>query len=260
MAVLLFAATAGATPLEPGKVGHWSIERLPAPIEAVRAPGESEIELILDDGSREANLGLSDVAASQFLWLNQFEAPSPAAIDLTEIHVLFPPGPGIVPGADIQLVVYSDTDGDPTNGAELLRAFDDVIQVVDGSTFSVHPVDPPLRVPGTGDILIGVVNRFVESGVDPPSRPAALDTTSSFGRSWVGVWTGDPPAAPDLPPDLFLDTIDFLEPGNWMIRGVGRQPPVIAIPTLDRPGLAAVAIMLALAGALVMRRARISGQ
>ena len=250
---VFLAAAAAAAPIDPADIDNWSVAPLTSSVAADRAPGQQPVELILDDGSREADVGLSDVAAFQFLWFNQFERPFPG-IDLEEIQVLFPPGPEIVPGAEIQLVVYFDADRDPSNGAELLTAFDDVIQVVDGTTFSVYPVDPPLRVIEEGDILIGVVNRFVESGVSPPSRPAALDTTTDQGRSWVALWTGDPPSVPDLPPDLFLSTIDFLEPGNWMIRGSGTPVPVVTIPTLGRIGLTVLVLFVGLVGAIVVRR------
>ncbi|MCP3963021.1 MAG: IPTL-CTERM sorting domain-containing protein [bacterium] len=251
-AVLLLAPAAGADPPDPGETGNWAVETLAAPVEAFRA-GDPEIELILDDGSREADIGFTDVTAFQFLWFNRFDPPFPG-IDLREIQVLFPPGPDVAPGGAVQLVVYRDDDGDPSNGAELLLAFDDVIQVVDGTSFSVYPVDPPLRLLGGGDILIGVVNRYVNSGVSPPSRPAALDTTTSEGRSWVALWADDPPPMPELPPDLFLDTIDFLEPGNWLIRASGTEVPITAVPTLSRLGLAALALFVALAGAWVLAR------
>ncbi len=241
----------GAAP-DPADPASWSIERHPS-IPAAEVP-TSVVELILDDGSREADVGFGTTEAFQFLWLNQFPRAPSQAIDLNEIQVLFPPGPDVTAGNDVQLVVYLDPDSDPTNGAELLFHFIDEIQVVDGTTFSVYPIDPPLRIDGPGDVLIGVVNRWVESGVSPPSRPAALDTTTSQGRSWVALWTGDPPPDPELPPDLFLDTIDFLEPGNWMIRGSATRTPIVDVPALGPAGLGLLAGLIALAGGWLVGR------
>ncbi len=248
----LLAPLASAQP-DPADRTSWSLERKAPPVETLGAPPDLPIHLILDDGSHETDIGFGTNTAFQFLWLNRFESPS-SAFDLKEIHVLFPADPEIVPGAAVQLVVYRDPDGDPTTGAELVAAIDESIEVADGVSFSVYPLDPPVRLLGAGDVLIGVVNRFVESGVSPVSRPAALDGTDSAGRSWVALWTGDPPDPPVLPPDLFIDTIDFLEPGNWMIRGFGAPVPLVEIPTLDSIGLAGLALLLGLTGLVLLRR------
>ncbi len=241
---------------DPTDPASWSIDRHTpvGALDEIRAHG---VDLILDDGSREADIGFGAAQAFQFMWLNQFSRPPSLAIDLQEIQVLFPPGPDMAAGNEVQLVVYFDADGDPSAGAELLLQFTDEIQAVDGATFSVYQLDPPVRVTEPGDVLIGVVNRWVESGVSPPSRPAALDTTASQGRSWVALWNLDPPLPdPDLPPDLFLDTIDFLEPGNWMIRGYATRAPIVDVPALGPAGLAMLAVVLALAGGWLLRRRR----
>lgn len=248
-------ATLTAAAAEPS----WSVLRHDRPIMA-RAPLKlvPMVQLVLDDGSREADVGFTALAAYQFLWFNRFGAPnSPEqAFDLEEIQVLFPSGPGVVPGAAVQLVAFSDPDGDPTTGAVLRTAFDDVIQAADGTTFSVYAVNPPVRfLPGSGDVLVGVINRFVVSGVSPPSRPAALDTTASAVRSWVALWTGDPPDPPSLPSDDVLTTIDGIEPGNWMIRAAGSLVTEPEIPAVGGWGLAALAALLALAAAVLLRRA-----
>ena len=252
-ALVLSAGAAFADPLDPSS---WSL-RLHAPSVPATAPNSlGSIELILDDGSREADIGLSDTAAFQYLWFNRFEAP-PEAFDIDEVQVLFPPGPGVAVGDAVELVVYRDGDGDPTNGAQLLAAFDVTIETLDGTSFSTYALSPPVRVPSnSGDVLIGVINRFVVSGVSPPSRPSALDTSSSAGRSWIAVWTGDPPDPPQLPADNVMEAIDFLEPGNWMIRASGSPVPVIEIPTLGSAGLVALVLLLAMSGALVFRRRR----
>jgi hypothetical protein len=252
------ALTATELAAKPRDPAGWSILRHESPLVAKAPLKLAPVASIVDDGSREADVGFTAAAAFQFLWFNRFDPPTTPGqdFDLEEIQVLFPPGPDVVPGAAVQLVAFSDADGDPASGAVLVTAFDDVIQVVDGTTFSVYPVNPPVRLsPGSGDLLVGVINRFVVSGVSPPSRPAALDTTASAGRSWFALWTGDPPDPPSLPSDDVLATIDAVEPGNWMIRASGSLVAVPAeIPVLGGKGLAALATLIALAAAALLRR------
>ena len=212
------------------------------------------IQLIVDDDSPEGQFGIGGATAQQFLWFNQFDRPTLLNYDLEEIWVLFPPGPNLAVGEPIQLVVYVDPDSDPSNGAELLATFDETIQEVDGGTFSVYPLDPPVAVQTAGDLLIGVVSRFVESGVTGPTEPAALDTTASLGRSWLAVWTTDPPLEPALPPDLFIDRVDVFVAGNWMIRGFGSPRSIVEVPTLGGAGLALLAGLLVAAGGFLARR------
>lgn len=220
-------------------------------------PGQLPTELILDDGSTEGDFGISlGVTARQFLWFNVFPVATNRPIVLEEIQVFFNPGPNMELGNEIQLVVYHDLDGDPTSGASLLATYDETIQVLDGVTFSSYLLDPPLTVPGTGNVLIGVVNRFVESGVTTPTEPAALDTDAPQGQSWVAVWNDDPPAAPDLPPDSLLEPVDSFVAGNWMIRAFGRPQNVIDVPTLAPSAMGLLVVFLATLGVgrLVRRR------
>ena len=89
-----------------------------------------------------------------------------------------------------------------------------LFQAMDGDTFSVYPLANPLEFHQTGDILIGVVSRFVVSGVTSVTRPAAMDNTASQGRSWLAVWTDDPPDPPVLPADNVYQTIDGFVAGH----------------------------------------------
>lgn len=245
--LLLAAAAAGALP----EVG-WSFTpraaaaRLPAP------PPDLPVQLILDDDTSEGDFGFGGavpMTARQFMWFNQFSVAGSAQLE--EIWVLFPPGPNMAVDADVQLAVYQDPDADPTNGATLLATYDVTVEVLDGVTFSVYPLPSPLPI--SGEVLIGVVNRFVESDVTGTTSPAALDATASQGRSWVAVWTDDPPTSPELPPDLLLDPVDVFVSGNWMIRGFGRPGAVVEIPTLGSVGLG---LLMLLTGAAAVRRLR----
>ena len=181
------------------------------------------VQLVLDDDGAESAAGVTvGNTAHQFLAFNRFTRP--AGVDLfhlEQIWVLFPQSPGIGAGSPAQLVVYLDPDGNPANGANLLATWNVTVQAADNSTFSVYSF-PPLAISGTGDVLIGVIDRFVATGVTPPTATAALDSTASQGRSWIAVWAADPPASPTLPPDALLTTVDaFGLPGNFMIRGFG---------------------------------------
>lgn len=215
------------------------------------------IQLVLDDDTAETATGVIGAGAKQFLWFNRFA--SPGQFRLEQVWVLFPPGANMTVGANVQLVVYHDPDGNPANGADLLATFDETIQVLDGITFSIYDLAPVVDVPSGGDVLIGVIDRFVQSGVTPPTFPAAIDITASQQRSWIVGWIADPPASPTLPSDGSMFLIDDLLPsiaGNWMIRGFGSQPPNLDIPVLDSSGLIALALLLAAGGLLGLRRLR----
>ncbi len=216
------------------------------PFEAAPAAsprGGFEVELQLDDGSTEGQTGVNGAAAAQFLWFSRFSAQS---LDLEEIHVLFPPGANMSVGEPIQLVVYADGNADPTDGATLIATLDETIQAVDGTTFSVFPLAPAVSVGSASSLLIGVIPRFITSGMTSPTLPAAVDTSISQGRAWVALWSGDPPAIPALPSD---DTMTLVN-GNWMIRAFGTPsangPVAIEVPALGPWGLGALIALLAL--------------
>jgi hypothetical protein len=221
-------------------------------------PPDYTLQLMIDDDMSESDLGVvtSSGAGKQFLWFNQFAATG-FPIQIEEIWVLFPPGDNIDVGNQVQLVVLIDPDLDPSNGATFVAVYDVTIQVVDGITFSVYDIDPPLQIETEGDVLVGVVNRFVTSGVTSTTQPAAIDTGTSQGRSWLAIWNADPPDPPTLPADGLTDLVDRFEPGNWMIRAFGEATqlqPQPAIPTLGLAGLVALIMLLVVAGATLVRR------
>ncbi len=252
------AASTLAEPRDPADFG-LTFESLPSSFRAsppLPDPADFPIQLVLDDNNAEGVFGFAGGSARQFLWFNRFANPGP--FNLEEIWVLFPAGLDVPVGGDVQLVVYRDPDGDPANGAQLLATYDEVIQApLDGDTFSVYSLPAPLSIGGTGDILVGVVNRFFMTGDPPPTRPAALDVTLSQDRSYFALWTGNPPDSPDLAIATVVDVLDGMVSGNFMIRGFGT-PSLTAfeIPTLGGAGLAVLVAVLGLAGATVVRRRR----
>ena len=119
---------------------EWSHRLLAAPKALPPLPdtGLFPVQLVLDDNGAEGAIGVGGATARQFLWFQRF-SPAGVNLELAEIWVLFPSDPEIAPGAAIQLVVYQDGNGDPTDGATLLAVFDEVVQVADDATFTVYP-------------------------------------------------------------------------------------------------------------------------
>lgn len=219
-------------------------------------PSIFPVQLVLDDDTSDGAFGVAGQTARQFLWFNRF---SPAAgFHLDEVWVLFPSGANMAPGGAVQIAIYEDPDGDPTNGANLLSSFAATIQAADDNTFSIYAVPGSPTIPAGSDLLVGVVPRFIVSGVTPPTFPAALDTTTTQSRSWVAAWSSDPPDPPVLVPvpDQTLALVDTFLPGggNFMIRAFGTPQPVTEIPALGGTGLALLTLALLVAGAILLRR------
>lgn len=213
---------------------------------------QGAVAFAVDDGTAETSIGDN----GQFIWMNRF---TPAAgefpFQIEQIQVVIGTT-GVTIGDAIQLLVYSDTDGDgdPGTGSVLLGEFTDVVQFNDAATFNNFMVPAPILVAGPGDVIIAVVNRAGAEGM--ADFPASIDTTASAGRSWVGSYlAGDVPAMPSFPADEQWGTIDsFGFPGNWMIRATGTivgplLPPPSQVPAMNMVGLMTLGILLiAIAG------------
>lgn len=235
--------------------GLGSIELAPAAPEALPpVPGTDvfPVQLVIDDDAAEGAFGFVGGSARQFLWFNRFVDPGPIALE--EIWVLFPSGTDVVIGEAVQLVVFVDPDGDPTNGATLLDTYDVMVQATDGNTFSVYTLPTALQKSTPGDVLIGVVNRYFTTGVDPPPTvPAAFDSTATQNQSYFALWVGDPPDPPDLAGAATIDLFSGASEGNFMIRGFG-QGQALPVPATGLPGLASLVLLLAMAGAFLLWR------
>ncbi len=176
------------------------------------------VKLILDDDTNEKTINLH--LLPKFIILNRF-TPEPEVFPLllTEILVYFDSTGLVEIGDRIILVVYENTtnDTDPAMGAKLLGKYPTSVQDVDTWNSFVLPTGVYLN--GPGDVLIGVI--FLETRGDD-YEPAALDTTTSQERSWMGSW------GESLPEDLLLPQggewgliNEFGHPGNWLVRGSG---------------------------------------
>jgi subtilisin family serine protease len=220
-----------------------------AGLEAVPASGEAtasaqamlaDVNLELDDGSAESNIGVG--GGIELLFLNRF-TPSPCdfSFDLEQVQVYFGGGTtNVSVGDDLRLVVYENTLGseDPAVGANFLASFD--VQVLALDAWNVYNLATPVTFNGPGDVLIGVIAMEVP-GSD--YFPAAIDQTVSQERSWAGWWsTSPPPDPPTLPPTsdwTLIDDVGFA--GNWMIRGYGSygaQVPAVVLDPIYQKGVA----------------------
>lgn len=184
----------------------------------------ADVSLILDDGSAENGIGIVG-GNREFIFLNRF-TPSPGSYPFTlkEIQVYFGGGANVHVGDDMVLVVYENTSGntDPAVGANLRASFPVTVQAV--ASWNNYTLPAGVFLSGPGDVLIGVI------ALETPGSlyfPAALDTTVSQRRSWIGWWwNSPPPVTPSLPPDdtwMLIDDAGFA--GNWLIRGVGVTAP-----------------------------------
>jgi hypothetical protein len=178
----------------------------------------SLVSLVLDDGSRENDLGVG--GTWEFIWLNRFTpSPSDFPFSLEEVQVYFSSAGLVSVGDSLVLAVYENTSGstDPAIGSSLLATFPVTVQALD--TWNVYYPVPPVLLDGPGDVIIGVIAMTVPG---TSYWPAAIDQTATQARSWVGWWNASPPSDPPLlPPDGFWTLIDVYFPGNWMVRGYG---------------------------------------
>ncbi len=196
-----------------------SVEK--APTVEPKSGLNADVELILDDGSRENGIGIG--GTQEFIFLNRF-TPAPASFPFTldQVQVYFGSADMTQIGDDFIIVVYENKTGnaDPAVGSTLLAQFPVTAQALDAWNLFTLPTGVPLT--GPGDVLIGLI------ALEKPGSsywPAAMDQTTSQQRSWAGWWVQTPPpAVPTLPPDDTWGLIDSFGAefaGNWMIRGMG---------------------------------------
>ncbi len=230
---------------------EWTIaeEPMPAAVELSLGEGDAEVaastlsspfSLILDGGAGSNAIGLT--SGAQFIWFNRFTPQTwnfPVILD--EVQVMFGylgTTGNINVGELIDIYLYEDADGNPTNGAtHRVSLNDQEVQAVDGTTWSVYPLAEPVTFEGPGDIIIAVVNRT--AGITPNTFPAVLDQLSgSQLRSWLGFGGGNPGDPPDFTAFSTFGLADsFGFPGNWLVRGFG-QAFVACIDPADVPWLA----------------------
>jgi hypothetical protein len=180
----------------------------------------ADVELIVDDGTRENGVGIGGTL--EFLWLNRFTPdPDSFPFNLDQVQIYFTADDMVNIGDDIRIVVYENVTGntDPAVGSNFLYSYDTTVQTL--GTWNNFDLPEPVELNGPGDVLVGVI------GLEVPGTdywPAAIDETATQGRSWAGWWTASPPPTPPtLPPTEDWTLIDAYFPGNWMVRGMGSS-------------------------------------
>jgi len=185
------------------------------------------IQFQLDDGSYERRVGLGVAAndtESAAVWINRFTVNNALTID--SISILWPAQDvDTLVGRQANLVAYydADGDGDPSNAVRL--GADTLVTIAGQDAFETYPAS--FDVPGAGDVYVGFVDQWAADGTFSPFlRPAALDQTTSQGKSYVSG-AGTPPTDIDVLANNDLNgTIDsFGIPGNWLIRATGSGGP-----------------------------------
>jgi hypothetical protein len=222
VALVLLAAGAGLALAEQPRLSAVPASHRPAVGEL---PGDP-VSMVLDDGVFENNIGLnSSTNATQFMWFNRF-SPVEFPIEVSRIDIWWDSAESAaVVGSAIDLVVYAGGDTPCTAGPTYLGGQADTVAVLDA--FDQYTLTTPVQIASGPSVMLGVVDRYITSGVSPTAWPAALDTTATQGRSFVASYSTDPPAPPTLPSDGLCGTIDsFGFPGNWLIRGAGTVVPV----------------------------------
>ena len=200
-----------------------------ASVETNPVAPDAPVVLVLDDGSRDNDIGLGGTI--EMLWVNRF---TPAAGEfpfaLNQIQIYFSSVGLVNVGDDIVLLVYENTTGgnDPAVGANLLAEIPTTVQALD--TWNVYDLATPVVLNGPGDVVIGAI------GMETPGTdywPASIDQTATQARSWAGWWNASPPPTPPvLPPDNWT-LIDAYFPGNWMVRGYGETIAGYDVPWMS---------------------------
>jgi hypothetical protein len=190
---------------------------------------DGEVSLILDDGSRDNDIGLGGTI--EMLWVNRF---TPNADDfpfyIDEVAIYFSSVGLVNVGDDITLILYENTSGnvDPAVGSNFLASFPVTVQVLDD--WNVYTLPSPVTFNGPGDVVIGAI------GMETPGTsywPASMDQTASQQRSWAGWWNASPPPNPPLLPPENWTLIDAYFPGNWMVRASGQTEDLVDVPWLS---------------------------
>jgi uncharacterized repeat protein (TIGR01451 family) len=190
----------------------------------------ASVSLILDDGSRDNDIGLGGTI--EMLWVNRFTpAPDEFPFALNQVQIYFSTVGLVNVGDDIVIIVYENTSGnnDPAVGSNWLASFPTTVQALD--TWNVYTLTTPVVLNGPGDVIVGVI------GMETPGTsywPASMDQTATQARSWAGWWNSSPPPDPPILPPPNWTLIDVYFPGNWMVRGYGETiAPPVNVPWLS---------------------------
>ncbi|MFO7742596.1 MAG: S8 family serine peptidase [Anaerolineae bacterium] len=199
----------------------------------------ADVELILDDGSQEKSLVVTDgdnSVETRAVLFNHFDATTatfPFTLERIDIHQ----STNNLQGEEIELLAYADVDGGDLSNATLLHS--EIVTVQDETGWNVYTLTTPVVYDQPAHILIGFSTYYADGGVSWPYQdryPYPLDETDPQNRSYILVM--DDPSDPVDPSDLssfdhMVELNDMGYPGNWMIRGYGSLDGVNSPPTLS---------------------------
>jgi hypothetical protein len=188
-------------------------------------PAQAAVLYALDDGTHENSLGLG--LGGTFSWANRFSvAPGGEYINSVSVYWdanHFPAGSS----ATVVLLTDPNNDGNPSDAITLGSQ-----NVISGAGYVDYTLASPVYVGASGaNFFAGVIVTHASG-----SYPAALDESSSAGRSWLSL-TSD--LTESLPMgDLF--------PGNLMVRAtsgsLGNIPEPATLGTMGAGLLALFAL------------------
>lgn len=195
----------------------------------------------VDDGTAEDTIGVGDGANGQaFGWANRFTNTSGAPLTIAAVEVAFgvPGGAfGVVPGDAVDAVIWVDAaaTGNMTNAVRVARwSLPGGVHANNG-TFATHYLPTEVIVPAGADFYVGMGD--LQSLDNEVRFPAALDSSSSAGRSWAFFHDSQNIFDPDNLGTQIIDTIDnFGLPGNWLVRARLAAPPAteaLAVRMID---------------------------
>ena len=151
--------------------------------------------------------GLGCASYCGFLWMNRYTPDAGEfPITLNSITTIFGSGAGWNGAGDhINVYVYQDGDGDPTNGATLVGSYIGYTMPTPVNSFATITLPTPIVINGPGDVIIALTNPTGNTG----SRPAAMDAGVGYvtNRSYISNGTYVDTVA-GSPPDLGSATVD----------------------------------------------------
>jgi hypothetical protein len=202
----------------------------------------------VDDGTAEESLGL--VQDSHFWWANAFTAGGTNEVEA--IDVLFLSNSNLATSDPVRLLLYDDPDNDGNpDDAVLLQSVWTTVQ-----SFGVFHRTSVTRTEVTGVFFVAaLMNQYAENPQtgQVQQRPAARDTDSSQGASWVAASVGFDTLDP-------TDLTGSAETGVVNLEDIGRDSNLMlrafAVPEPGTLGLLVVGGSALAAAALRRRRRR----
>lgn len=182
---------------------------------------------VYDDGTFENGIGLT--AGGPMVWANQFTVEA-GLESITGAGIAFDAGAALTTAAPFTVVLWSDPNGDGSPVDATILASVNVGVPANWATeaYTNFSFAAPVNLTVGQNFFLGISMNHAAG-----TFPAAIDQTSTAGKSWIGLaadWTGTTGV---------IDTFGF--PGNWAIRGTAQPVPEPATMAALGLGIAAIA-------------------